>query len=118
MRKTTLTHAVWASLALLPALLLLSCLPAQAQTRFINLTADEVEIDSVLPYFGYSQRLGDNYADSVYAAEIAYPEFYDMSREDIEAYMKITDMLPPAMPEVDCRWRNVRGAYCAWASRR
>lgn len=103
MRKTTLSHAVWASLALLPALLLLSCLPAQAQTRFINLTADEVEIDSVLPYFGYSQRLGDNYADSVYAAEIAYPEFYDMSREDIEAYMKITDMLPPAMPEVDCR---------------
>lgn len=76
-------------------------LPASAQSRFFNLTADEVKIDSVLPYFGYSRGLADNHADSIYSAEIAYPEFIDMSASDIEAYKRLSDVLPPDMPKVD-----------------
>ena len=71
--------------------MLVSHLPASAQTRFFNLTADEVKIDSLLPYFGYSKSLDDNHADSVYSVEIVYPEFFDMSPADIEAYKLISD---------------------------
>ncbi len=81
--------------------MLVSHLPASAQTRFFNLTADEVKIDSLLPYFGYSKSLDDNHADSVYSVEIVYPEFFDMSPADIEAYKLISDELPPAMPKVE-----------------
>lgn len=99
-RNITLSYKCKVSGAGLLLLLLLSYMPVSAQTRFFNLTADEVKIDSVLPYFGYSQRLGDNYVDSVYTVEIVYPEFYDMSEKDIEAYKLIDDELPPAMPEI------------------
>ena len=76
---------------------------ASAQTRFFNLTAEEVKIDSVLPYFSYSQRLGSNYNDSIYTVEIDYPEFIDMMPGDIEKYKLITEELPGAMPEIETR---------------
>jgi hypothetical protein len=44
--------------------------------HFYNLTAEEVKIDSLLPYVSYSWPLGTNYADSVYEVSIAYPEFW------------------------------------------
>lgn len=74
---------------------------ANAQQVFFNLTAEEVRIDSVLPYFSYRQMLGANYNDSVYAVEIDYPEFIDMMPGDIEKYQLISDEVPGMLPEMD-----------------
>ena len=81
------------------ATLLLSVM-AHAQ-RFFNLTADEVQVDSLLPCFSYQQALGPNYADSIYEVSIAYPEFMDMSQADIERYQAINAEVPPVLPIVE-----------------
>ena len=73
---------------------------AMAQ-RFYNLTAEDVEIDSVLPSVGHSMPLDGAYRDSLYVAEILYPEFIDMSQEDIEAYQKLSASRPSALPTVN-----------------
>lgn len=73
---------------------------ASAQ-EFFNLTANEVKIDSVLPYFTHQIELGVNYADSVYEVAIEYPEFIDMSPSDVERYEALSsDTLLPEMPTV------------------
>ncbi len=73
---------------------------ARAQ-EFFNLTAQEVKIDSLLPYFTHSFGLGTTYADSVYEVAIEYPEFVPMTKNDIRRYQSITaDSLPP-MPVVN-----------------
>ena len=82
------------------ALLAIVTQVAMAQ-RFYNLTAEDVEIDSVLPSVGHSMPLDGAYRDSLYVAEILYPEFIDMSQEDIEAYQKLSALLPPALPTVN-----------------
>lgn len=56
--------------------------------KFFNLTADEVRIDSVLPYFTHSMPLGGEWADSVYTVSIEYPEFLEMSDADVARYSK------------------------------
>ena len=78
----------------------LCCMPAAAWQKFFNLTAEEVEIDSLLPLFSYAIPLGTNYADTVYTVKIKYPEFIDMSSADIERYNSIENTLPPEMPDV------------------
>ncbi len=50
---------------------------------FFNLTADEVRVDSLLPVFNYAYPLGSHYADSTYTVTIEYPEFVEMSDEEI-----------------------------------
>ena len=86
--------------ALLSLLLLCAVLKAGAQ-EFVNLTASEVRIDSVLPLYYHNIPLGANYADSIYSVSIDYPEFIDMSEADIRRYEVISDGAPlPALPEV------------------
>ena len=51
---------------------------------FFNLTAEEVRVDSLLPVFNYAYPLGPHYADSTYTVTIEYPEFVEMSDEEIE----------------------------------
>ena len=68
--------------------------------QFVNLTAEQVRIDSLLPYVNYSWPLGENYADSVYEVSIAYPEFLDMEEADIKRYQGITDEALPELPEI------------------
>lgn len=58
--------------------------------RFFNLTADEVKVDSVIPVVSMDMKLPANYKDSVYTAEILYPEYIDMPEEDINNYQRIT----------------------------
>ena len=83
-------------------LLLLLCMPAMAQKKeFVHLTADELEIDSVLPHFTWSMALPANYADSVYTSEILYPEFIDMTNAEAERYVQIGGDEPGALPEVE-----------------
>ena len=72
---------------------MLTCLAAGAQAqrqRFFNLTADEVKIDSLLPFFSCSVPLDGAWADSVYTATIEYPEFIEMGDADIRRYLKIS----------------------------
>lgn len=68
--------------------------------EFFNLTAEEVRIDSVLPFFHYEWQLDEHYADSVYEVSIDYPEFIDMSEADIGRYHHITDKPLAAMPAI------------------
>ena len=80
--------------------ILLLCVVAKAQ-QFYNLTADEVRIDSVLPLFTYTQELGAGYVDSTYTVNIEYPEFIDMSADDVARLRQITDKPLPAMPNIE-----------------
>ena len=81
-------------------MLLVSCSVFATGQKFFNLTANEVKIDSMLPVFTHSVPLGAEYADSVYTVNIEYAEFIDMSREDIERYMRISGKPLKDMPEV------------------
>lgn len=67
---------------------------------FYNLTAEEVKIDSLLPYVSYSWPLGCNYADSTYEVRIVYPEFLDMDEEDVSRYHAITTDQLPELPQI------------------
>ena len=68
---------------------------------FYNLTAAEVKIDSVLPFFSRVYDLDAHYADSAYSVTIAYPEFIDMSEADIERYHKISSSPLPELPIIE-----------------
>ena len=76
------------------------CLFAEAQ-EFINLTAQQVRIDSILPIYTYQKQLGRNYADSVYSVCIEYPEFEPMSKADIRRYEQISGEPLPELPVVN-----------------
>ena len=80
--------------------LLLAAVQASAQ-KFYNLTAKEVRVDSVLPIFSHTESLPANYRDSVYSFSIAYAEYADMPRADIEAYQRIESNLPAAQPRLE-----------------
>lgn len=82
--------------------LLLGSIVVQArQKRFYNLTTEDVRVDSVIPEFVYSVPLSANYRDSVYTASLSYPEFIDMTLQDIAAYKKLSDRTLPEMPAVN-----------------
>lgn len=84
-------------------LAVMSCCMAMADgkfQKFFNLTADEVKVDSILPYFTYSMPLRGAWADSVYTVNLEYAEFIDMSDADTERYMKVSGKPLPAMPDV------------------
>lgn len=80
-------------------LLLASCFGANAQ-RFFNLASSQVEVDSVLPEFTYAIPLYNNYDDSLYTVSILYPEFIDMTRNDIANYERLSNEPLPEMPVV------------------
>jgi len=79
--------------------LLLLCLQGKAQ-GFINLTAQEVRLDSLLPAYTYQKQLGPHYADSTYTVSIEYPEFIDMSEADIQRYHQLGGEEPGELPEI------------------
>ena len=85
--------------SLLFFLLLCAVLRAGAQ-EFVNLTASEVRIDSLLPVYHCNIPLGEHYADSVYTVSIDYPEFVEMSKADIRRYEVISGKPLPTLPEV------------------
>ena len=68
----------------------------------IDLTASQVRIDSLLPVFSWQKSLGPRYADSLYRVHIDYPEFIDMSADDVGRYLTLTDgQLPGSMPVIN-----------------
>lgn len=81
-------------------------LAAQVQTsateKWVNFTKSELQCDSVLPRFAFSQALPLNYQDSLYTAQIVYPEFVDMPAEDVEHYLKLVgDASTPGLPQIE-----------------
>ena len=66
--------------------------------EFIDLTARQVSIDSLLPVFTWQKQLGPRYADSTYTVSIEYPEFIEMSKEEIKKCREIL-----TSPDPSCR---------------
>lgn len=88
-------------LLLLSAMLLTCINVAQGKAqKFFNLTADEVRIDSVLPCFTYSAALAGAWEDSLYTVSIEYPEFMEMSKDDVEKCKKLVPGQLSEMPNV------------------
>ena len=83
------TCCVPAPMRFVAVLLLCLCATTSWSQRFFNLTYDDVKIDSVLPHFGYSVSLGENYQDSVYDVQILYPEFIDATSIDVVRYKSL-----------------------------
>ena len=86
-------------IGLLSVLLLCCHLGVKAQ-EFVDLTADEVRIDSLLPVYTWQKSLGRNYADSIYTVSIEYPEFEEMTKAEIERYQKISGAPLKDLPEI------------------
>ena len=82
--------------------LVLGTISLNAQ-KFFNLTADEVKIDDRLPVFTHSVPLGIDYADSTYIVSVEYPEFIDMSSDDIRKLKTFNVGKLSDMPKVDSR---------------
>ncbi len=82
---------------------LLTSVIAMAQERFVYLTTEEVQIDSVLPAVGYDVPLPANHRDSLYTVSIAFPEFIDMTADDIAAYHRLCADSLPSLPDVEYR---------------
>lgn len=78
---------------------LLLCLKVGAQ-EYLNLAAQQVRIDSVLPVFTWQKLLGSDYADSIYHVSIDYPEFEEMTKEEVRRYKAIDGRPLPELPEV------------------
>ena len=68
--------------------------------EFIDLTADEVRIDSLLPVYTWQKSLGRNYADSTYTVSIEYPEFEEMTKAEIARYQQISGAPLGELPEI------------------
>ena len=83
------TCCVPTSMRFVAVLLLCLCATTTWSQRFFNLTYDDVKIDSVLPHFGYSVSLGENYQDSVYDVQILYPEFIDATTIDVVRFKSL-----------------------------
>ncbi len=76
------------------------CSGQAAAQGFFDLTAEQVKIDTLLPRFAYSHKIGCNYRDSIYDVTIEYPEFVDMTEADVRRYKAIKSDSLPAMPVV------------------
>ena len=94
-----LFRRMWLIAALLMCRAFVSPSVISAQ-EFFDLTAEEVKIDSVLPFFSHTFPLGTDYANADYEVTIEYPEFYDMSPADVRRYHAITADTLPEMPAV------------------
>lgn len=77
------------------------------ERRLFNLTAADLRVDGRLPQFVYSRELPAA-DDSIYTAEILYPEFIEMSDADIAAYNNISGAIPPEMPPVSVSFQRDR----------
>ena len=87
-------------LRLLLVLFLCTVLQLQAQ-EFINLTAREVRIDSLLPVYHHEFPLGSTHRDSTFTVSIEYPEFIDMQPADVARYKAISGKALPQLPLVE-----------------
>ena len=74
---------------ILSAILLQAGLDTTAQ-EYVELTARQTAIDSLLPVYSWQKNLGPRYADSVYTVSIEYPEFVDLSKAESRRCQALT----------------------------
>ena len=72
---------------------------ASAQ-EFVNLTNEDVRVVDALPVYNYYRELGTAYADSVYEVSIDYPEFAEMTPDEVRSLQRVLTAPLPAMPTV------------------
>ena len=95
-------------------MLVLSTITSRAG-EFVDLTPEEMKIDSVLPEQSCAFPLPRNYADSIYTVRLLYPEYVPLTRKEIRRYKKLTDgkeaPSTPAMEYVYTRERTENQLY-------
>ena len=68
---------------------------------FFNLTPDQVRIDDTLPVFQHNVELGENYNNLSWLVGIEYPEYLDMTDNDLRRYFNLTRDTMPETPEIN-----------------
>lgn len=58
--------------------------------HFVNLSASDIRIDSVLPAYTHAFSLPAHYSDTTYTAVVKYAEYIDMTPAEVERYKAIT----------------------------
>ncbi len=70
--------------------------------EFVDLTIDEMKIDSMLPQQTCLFPLPRNYSDSLYSVRLLYPEYVPLTRKEIRRYKKLTGgKEAPATPQIE-----------------
>ena len=72
--------------------------------EYFTLTAEEVSIGEHQPIFNHSIELGLDYSSSSYDVELQYPQFIDMSKEDVA---RLKTMLTDSLPELPVVHKNL-----------
>ena len=83
------------------SLVLLYCWTVASGQGFIDLTVRQLSIDSLLPVFTWQKELGSAYADSAYSVSIEYPEFVDLTTDEVHQLKRIDGGLLPELPVVE-----------------
>ncbi len=69
---------------------------------FVDLSAQEMQIDSMLPSQSFIFALPKNYRDSVYTVRLLYPEYVPLTKKEIRQYKKLTgNNEAPATPVME-----------------
>ena len=69
---------------------------------FVDLSAQEMHIDSMLPTQSFSFALPKNYRDSVYSVRLLYPEYVPLTKKEVRQYKKLTgNAEAPATPVIE-----------------
>lgn len=88
---------------------------AYSASEFVDLTADEMSIDSVLPLQTCFFSLPKNYRDSIYTIRLLYPEYLPLTKKEIRRYKQLTGgveaPLTPTMEYVYARERTENQLY-------
>ena len=88
---------------------------AYSASEFVDLTADEMSIDSVLPQQTCFFSLPKNYRDYIYTIRLLYPEYLPLTKKEIRRYKQLTGgaeaPLTPTMEYVYARERTENQLY-------
>lgn len=81
-------------------LVLIAGLKQASAQEFVNLNDDDLRVVDALPVYNYYRDLGTAYADSVYEVSIDYPEFADLTRDEVSSLQRVLNEPLPSMPAV------------------
>ena len=74
---------------LLLAVAFIAMSASAGSSKFFNLTAQQVRVDSMLPSFAYTMPLPAQYQDSVYSVKLLYPEYIDLTTAEARRFEKL-----------------------------
>ena len=85
--------------------------------NFVDLTPEEMNVDSILPQRSCSFILPKNYQDSVYTVRLLYPEYVPLTKREIRKYKELTGgQDAPATPVIEYVYARERtqSQLCAY----